>query len=566
MESRGSPLRAEANWSSRSFDSLPSVVGKPAEVANADHERAKREDDNAVVILCSGGADEDGSTPIDTLAAKLQRELRGVDLVVGDFCSRRTELATLLSSFASRRIVLACSSLATRRGELLAGVRDAGVHLAGVKLVDVGASVRALPGAVAVQTVARIRAALASVSRADLNVPVRYRADYDSIPMSRRSILRPSSLPRRPVAVWTDDHCGADTGCRACVVSCSHNALSPVIGGIWVDAATCATCGACIPACPAGCLSLAGESLEDFEAAGTAIVKEAIELGLGVAIVCSKAVASVPLGGSWLPFEVPSLETVTAGWALQLLAAGVDVELVACGADPCASRARELTQLCESVAEEAPSRRIGRVGPARETAAGIGAAQREPMAIAINATRIELQEPGSTLHALASLGEGDATRATDSREARRWRIESAVSPLGELAIDPLACSACKRCALACPTRALTTEEAEGGVLRIVFDPSKCSACGACVASCPEGIVTLRRALDSSNLVSRVVTLARISERRHCATCGQLLGAGLAAHVIAEKLAGSHPEVAARLSDTDRCTDCLLATEPTLSEI
>ena len=62
-----------------------------------------------------------------------------------------------------------------------------------------------------------------------------------------------------------------------------------------------------------------------LEAAADVLVEDARRLGLGVAIVCSHAALKVTLGGLWLALEVPSLEMVTAGWLLQVVAAGAVV-------------------------------------------------------------------------------------------------------------------------------------------------------------------------------------------------------------------------------------------------
>ena len=125
-----------------------------------------------------------------------------------------------------------------------------------------------------------------------------------------------------------------------------------------MDGAVCTGCGACVSACRSGAMSLSGTSIAALEASASALVEDARGLGLGVAIVCSKASATVELGGDWLELQVPSLSMVSVGWALQVVAAGVGVTLVGCDDPGCGDRAGDVMGLSATVVGEvAPGQR-----------------------------------------------------------------------------------------------------------------------------------------------------------------------------------------------------------------
>jgi ferredoxin len=321
-------------------------------------------------------------------------------------------------------------------------------------------------------------------------------------------------------------------------------------------------------------MSLSGAALAELEAAAATLVDDAGRLGLGVAIVCAGA-PEVTLGGRWLALEVPALQMVTAGWLLQVVAAGVAVTVRGCGEDACRGRGAELARLSgDVVAALAPSRRHLVIGPdarppaggrgpdARPPAGGSGpGARRGPDAgsggAALDMSRrlareaaLPLHEPEATVQAMSVLGP----------TAGAWSFESPLAPLGEVVVDAGRCSACGCCLPACPTGAISAaERAGGGPFVLKFDASACSACGACVTSCPEGAVALHRSISSSSLAGGRRVLAEVARGDRCTSCGKPRRPGPAAAVVAARLAGSHPEIAGRLlRGEERCPDCLLS--------
>ena len=138
-----------------------------------------------------------------------------------------------------------------------------------------------------------------------------------------------------------------------------------------------------------------------------------------------------------------------------------------------------------------------------------------------------------------------------------WRFESALAPLGEIAIDSASCSGCQCCLPPCPTGALSATTLASGSLALSFDAGACPACGACVSACPEDALSLRRVIASSTLSAGRQAIADIGGRDRCISCGKPLAGDLVTRVVARRLAASHPQIAGRLEIEDRCADCLL---------
>ncbi|MGO8874792.1 MAG: 4Fe-4S binding protein [Acidimicrobiales bacterium] len=515
---------------------------------------------DTVVLLCSDLFElEPCPVSAGAIATGLSsRGHGGVRLfVVKNLCSEPARLALALRGLGGRRVAVGCRQLGTRRGEIIAHLRRAGLHPAGVQLVDLMPAATSQAAVVTEQSIAHMDAALARLAAADLEEPVRERLAPRSVDVSRRSLFRPGEMARRPVAAVRATRCPSDSRCTACLTACPHGALHLVEGGLSVDPSACTGCGACLSACPSGAISLNGTSIGQLEAAASALATAALRLGTrvvdGVAIVCREATADVAPGGRWLPLEVPSLEMVSAGWALQLLSAGVAVTHVGCGEEACARREDELTDLCTRLIEAAAPQLGGLVaGPVGDGVPAIDAPWRPP---ADRAIAVVLREPAASVQALSAIISSAPALGT----GRPWSVGSPASPLGEIAIEAAGCSACGCCVLACPTGALQATQSEAAAYVLSFDAADCSACDACVASCPEGVVTLRRLVASDNLTPHRRPIAQMLDGGHrCASCGGPLAAGLAGDVVAQRIAASHPEIAARLLAENRCSDCLLS--------
>jgi len=282
-------------------------------------------ENGAVVLLCSDVV-ERRKSPLapEEVGVALRRHCSGVSVVVvPSLCSWSSDLLATLQSLRARRVVVGCSQGNAKRQKILGVVRNCGVHPAGAQVVDLAPGPGAGPRRLAEQSMARLRSALARVSCADLGAPVNESTvPLSSVRVSRRGLLSLGYVVARPVAGWAAELCAGRGPARPCTQACPHGALSLTGGRISVDGGVCTGCGACVSACRSGAMSLSGTSIGALEASAGALVEDARRLGLGVAIVCSKASATVELGGDWLELEVPSLSMVSTGWALQVVAAG----------------------------------------------------------------------------------------------------------------------------------------------------------------------------------------------------------------------------------------------------
>ncbi len=511
------------------------------------------------VMLCSDVVEHhrSGLSP-ETICAALRRHAPEVRVfVVPDLCTRSSGLAATVRALGTGRVVVGCQHAWARRQRILGFLRDAGVNPAGAQVVPLLAGERARPHDVAEQCIARLRAALARVSRADITSPVSGTTVRPaSARLSRRDLFGLGRVAVHPVTAWAADRCQGRGASRACLSACTRQALSVAGPRICVDASSCSGCGACVAACPSGAMSLSGASMAELEAAASTLVEDACRLELGVAVVCAAAAGGATLGGPWLALEVPSLEMVTVGWLLQMAAAGAMVTTLGCGDKACTSRGRDLVHLsAELVGQVAPELRRLVVRPGDIAAPPSGAPDgRDEQRRERPAPWVRLHEPEATVQAMSAL-----TGQTVTGQTGDWRLESPLAPLGEIVVDTGRCSACGCCVLACPTSALSaSERVAEGALALEFDPSACPGCGACVASCPERAVSLCRAIGSSCLTGGRHRIADVAKGDRCVQCGEPLGKGLVTSVVAAKLAASHPEVARRLREGgDYCAECLL---------
>ena len=530
-----------------------------------------------VVALCS---DTLGRPDLALDLGAVSAALCGQDtaarvVAVKDLCARFSDLAEVVRLGPAVRVVVGCSR-ARERGQRIRNVlRGAGMHPSGVRVVDLSPAPRAEPARAGEQGVARLRAAIARVSAARTAAPVEERAEsLANAAVSRRDLFRLTGPPPHPVAIWSADCCDGRGPARPCTEVCPHGALAVVASRVGVDAARCTGCGACVRACRSGAMTLNGASMEELEAEANCLSQDARKLGLGIAVVCAEAEVGSYAGGSWLPLEVPSLEMVTVGWVLQVLAAGVPVAIAGCEKRACAARAVATSQFASALlGKVAPelahlvsgpeslrrtSRREGRTLPLYPSTV-----PRPPS----HFLQIRLSEPEATVLAVRQLtSDRPLDRQLDGAGAKSWRLESPVAPLGDVEVDIGRCSGCQCCTEACPSSALSVGGGGATARGLIFDPSACSGCAACAKGCPERAISVARAVSSAVLTGRKRVIARISgpaparmpAAELCRLCGGPLPSSSVTGAVADRLAVSHPEVASRLRARDRCEHCLTA--------
>ena len=513
---------------------------------------------DVAVILCSDVFDRPTVPFSFQRAASLLRAQAPAAQVIAvrELCARLSELPDAFSSLRVPRVVVGCARGKEREQRIRRTLRDKGAHPSGLQVVDLSSTSGGDPVLAGHQLVARLRAAVARASSGDLNAPISERAPgMGASAFSRRDLFRFGCSAPHPVVAWAAGSCTGQGAARPCVASCPRGALSCQGSRVTVDSGRCTGCGACIRTCGTGALTLNGACLAELEASGNCLADEARGLGFGVMIVCSQAANVVRLGSGWLPLEVPSLEIVTAGWALQYVAAGVPVALMGCAEAACSYRARKVAGFASSLlGQVAPEHRRMVVlrydlGPARAVAADRGACTDVPP----SAFRLHFREPEATVLAAQHLVPEDQQLVPLPGS---WRLESPSAPLGEIDIDQARCSGCGCCVQACSSGALSMAAGQWRGLAFDFDPRACSACEACVRSCPEGAVSLTRAVSSSILSGGRRVIAGAAAKDQCPLCGRATGASPVSQFVASRLAGSHPEVAARLRAQGGCVYCV----------
>lgn len=458
-------------------------------------------------------------------------------LVAESLCERPETLTSALRALPRARVVVVCGNERAARVRIVAALRSEGVHPQGCHSVEAAFPAGLLTAAAAAEVAARVNAALAWVAAADLGVPLGVVAEVSSAPVSRRHAFA-GSISRRPVPTWNNGRCTEPAGCRRCMSVCPGGALTVAEGRVVVDLGQCSSCGVCAVVCPASALAVPGMPPLGVAAAAMSLATSARLLRADVVLACAAA-SSVPLGEGLLPLEVPSLDVVSLGWMLQLVAGGVGVSVRGCDDPTCASRADELSRLCALVLERYGEPVRARSGGPRGAVGGF-----------------ETAEPTASLLALSLLESGSGRDGEPAPSPGGWRIASPVAPFGDLAIDTALCSGCGHCASLCPSGSIAADTV-GRDLRLSFDPSTCLACGACATACPETALSFERVVDPSFVSDPRKTVAVLPAPPRCRSCGRPLAGGLSADRLALRLRESHPCLAGLLVEGGQCFDCRL---------
>ena len=310
---------------------------------------------------------------------------------------------------------------------------------------------------------------------------------------STRRALLSIGKPRYIGAPGVDpSRCHAADGCRVCVDTCPVGALSPDPAAVVHDVTACVVCGLCVTACPADAIENPTAHAESIEAEIRAGVAAA-DSPLGIRYRCRTA--RVPAEPGWYQVEVPCTGMLTPGWVLAPLARGAGaVDVVTCPAGGCAfgndARTEAMLRDTDAIARHLDLHLDQPLDPARLVPPG------ELLLTAGATTRIAVWL---------------APEATDGPA-----LTLSVADVGQITIDPSACTACERCAMVCPAEAIASRHSDDGI-ELTFDPRRCTACGSCVNVCPEvehGAIAVRRELDLIDLAEG----ARVVREEPVATC------------------------------------------------
>jgi heterodisulfide reductase subunit A len=88
-------------------------------------------------------------------------------------------------------------------------------------------------------------------------------------------LLGTGSIELDPFVARVDDE--KCDGCKLCLAECEYkDALTMYAGKAKVNPVICVGCGACVAVCPPRAISLAGWSLDQFDAMVDALVEEGV--------------------------------------------------------------------------------------------------------------------------------------------------------------------------------------------------------------------------------------------------------------------------------------------------
>jgi ferredoxin len=487
----------------------------------------------------------------------------GAEVVEG-LCTRA---AALEGSAGEGRLVLGLCERRPGPVELQARARRAGLGPFDVEVVPAADAATAPHPAARLAALLRARAEGLAAREGPSSAHLRLELAGERL--SRRSLLAGGPWTYRPVAAVGEGCLGADR-CGICAWACPVGAIDGS-GRPGVDAEACRACGACVSACPVGAATLPDADLPGLEAELAVLVEEARSAGAALSLACRAAPDPAP-GEDRVPLRLPCLSIVTAGWLLQLLAAGVPaVVLAGCG-DGCrvggAGRARAIVDTARRVVAAGGASAGDRVrlylgGVPEGPAPAAGAPAPSP-------ARAGAPAPGSSATA-----EGTAPVATAGpwlaqpgpRLSEPWATTAAAAALlppgaaledlpagpGALSVTER-CTLCGLCASVCPTGAVALETGVA-TSTLTFDPASCAGCGNCVRICPEGALRLSRRLDPDELSGGRRRL-RAGAQALCRSCGGPVAPGPMLERIGELLAHEEPGLLRVL--TELCPDCRAA--------
>lgn len=321
-----------------------------------------------------------------------------------------------------------------------------------------------------------------------------------------------------------------DAFCSRCAKVCRSEALKVSEDGVELDEAACTTCGACVPACPAGALRLSGFDPERFVAS----LNGADEVHL----TCAAGERGDE--GVTIPCHLMLDRRLTAAAFAEGTRRFVLHGVYGCATCHRADAREHLARLERSMAKwfdgQGPQISFAALGNAGGDPRGrVGEAGTDRrgflrlMGLQAGAGVANLVGAGwddaddEPLDAGCSFVSGDALpkhpvpyRAVLARRTERlpW-AEHRPLPWHTRTIDET-CNACMVCAENCPTGALE-DGGDRGARRISFDPAFCANCTLCQQICPQDAIRPRLAQSVAEATApRTVLMHRTT--RQCETC------------------------------------------------
>lgn len=353
------------------------------------------------------------------------------------------------------------------------------------------------------------------------------------------NLARAAQLLEGTALIVEDELClnlrARGVSCRRCSERCRAEALSLSADAIELDELACTQCGACIPACPSGVMSLSGFTPVRF-LEGLAGQREvhlhcsaSTDTGGGVVIPCHQVLDARLLAAAFADGTEHFILHGTAGCG-------------SCRKGDASAYVHEL-QAClrQWFGDRAPSLEVARpgkttvIGPRRcecQVEMGRRSFLRLASAQAVSGTAgwlLPLDEPeraGETLPFYQADTVARRPVACQSLLAARaerlpWAEARALPWRSRTLADK--CSACLVCGERCPTGALQASEDEHA-RAITFEPALCTDCGLCEQLCPQQAVRPQLSLSADQVGAPRTRLMHRAMMR-CHGCGHPFVAG-----------------------------------------
>jgi len=302
-------------------------------------------------------------------------------------------------------------------------------------------------------------------------------------------------------------------GCRSCLDSCPHGAVSRGPKGMVVDSVQCTECGGCVAACPTGAMQHARFADSNF----ISFVKSLQPGGATVVLGSEKALHRLwwkrpEPPAETLFVEYPQIGGLSLFHLLYLLAAGA-VRIILLTED-------------EAWQGNVPlSRNMALAGSLLNTWFGFRDRILVQSASGFMIMEDKAVEPVPEPFVGQLIGNRRENLATllnhlalSSDRQARIKANDAL-PFATIGCDDERCTQCFACLNVCRMQALSTSE-DGLSLR--SRPVLCVGCGACVQVCPERALTMMRGATLDNAYFNHLVLAE-TEGMICRRCGKVFG-------------------------------------------
>lgn len=366
------------------------------------------------------------------------------------------------------------------------------------------------------------------------------------------------------------------TGCSACIEVCSASAISSELDRqqIVVQPNLCVGCGACTTVCPTGALGYAYPSPSYQGHKLRTLLGTYAQAGGRDAVVL---LHSQQAGQQWIDDwgRAAQLDKTLHGVAARVLPLalwhtaswGIDLWLSAI-----AMGASQVWVLVTQ--EEAPEYRLAlqeQMDQAQAILAGLGYQGRHLRLLQVRDARdlatldADAQAPAAqTVRLPASFAVQKDKRATLELALAHLQQQAPLAALpeaialpvsgallGQVQVDPQACTLCLSCVSACPAGALQ-DSAERPQLR--FIEKNCVQCGLCVKTCPEQALSLQPRL----LLTPQRQQARVINEQQpfaCIRCGKPFGTLKGIETMLARLGGHSMFQGAAADRLKMCGDC-----------